>query len=776
MVIRAQLNTQDKGDLFVERTGDGDFLVKLEDLKSIGFKAPAGRVVLVAHERYLSLRSMQGVVFEFQEDAVVLRITADPHLLLSQSFGAGGLRDRPRGGMPVGNSAFLNYALTVSGQAQSQTTLGIATELGIRAGDYLLLSDAATVQQADGGRRSVRLASSITHDDRQELRRTVIGDFFTPSRDFNTGLNLGGVSVSKLYSLNPYFVQFPTHSVGGTVAVPSELEVYLDGQRIRLERVQPGEFEVSNILAYGGARNVQVVLRDAFGRVQQLNYSFYFSDQPLRQGLHEYSYGIGAIRRAYGVESNRYGPLALSLFHRYGASDWLTMGWRAEASSKLINTGPLATLVAGSAGTISMAFTASSIDGQGGTAALAAYNYQGRRWSIGLSHRRDWGTYVALGDPPFASNRRSEGSISASYSFQQRGTVAASHSFLRTLTGSNAAPAAGASGRPYAMSLLIPRRVSSLSYSTPLISGRATLSATLSSTKQEGSARRTEAFVGVIVFLQKDYSVAAGHRSSREQHTTSFQLTKRQPVGEGLGFIAAAERIGGADGRSVNLTSNVQYNAPSAILRADLGRHTDSRGRSREDYRLSVAGGVGYAGGQVALGRPVTESFGIVKVGELPGVVISLNGQSMGKTDEQGKLFIPTLASFYDNEIALSAADVPIEYSFSTMKKTIAPAARSGVYLQFEVSRLQAFSGKLKYRSDIGSRPIEYEEIFLDVAGHRRSLQTGRGGEFYLENLPPGRYASAAKAEGKSCFFDIVIPETSETFVDLGDVMCRVGQ
>ena len=99
-------------------------------------------------------------------------------------------------------------------------------------------------------------------------------------------------------------MRFPTQSLTGSVALPSDMEVYLDGQRIRTERLRPGEFELRDILAYGGARNVQVVLRDAFGRVEQLNYSLYFTDQPLQPGLHEYSYNFGAMRRQFGLQSN----------------------------------------------------------------------------------------------------------------------------------------------------------------------------------------------------------------------------------------------------------------------------------------------------------------------------------------------------------------------------------------------------------------------------------------------------------------------------------------
>jgi outer membrane usher protein len=90
MVLRVRLNTQDKGDFFVERTPGHDFLVKLQDVKAMGFKDPQGNVVTLDSEPHISLGSMQGVSFEFQESGLLLNITADPRLLPSRSFGLEG--------------------------------------------------------------------------------------------------------------------------------------------------------------------------------------------------------------------------------------------------------------------------------------------------------------------------------------------------------------------------------------------------------------------------------------------------------------------------------------------------------------------------------------------------------------------------------------------------------------------------------------------------------------------------------------------------------------
>ena len=78
------------------------------------------------------------------------------------------------------------------------------------------------------------------------------------------------------------------------------------------------------------------------------------------------------------------------------------------------------------------------------------------------------------------------------------------------------------------------------------------------------------------------------------------------------------------------------------------------------------------------------------------------------------------------------------------------------------------------------------------------TFPTGRGGEFSFENvmageqgqperrncssltrkdispvITAGRYRTSFGHKGKTCVFYLVIPETKETIVDLGDVTCE---
>ncbi|MCJ7800296.1 MAG: fimbria/pilus outer membrane usher protein [Polaromonas sp.] len=773
MVLRVSLNTEDKGDLFVARTPTADFLVRTQDLTDIGFTNPVGSTVLLDDEPHISLQSMEGVRFIFDEKKLALNITADPGLLPNQALQ---LRadNRIRGVMPRGSSAFLNYAISSSASyagAVNRNHLDFSAEAGWRLGDYLLMSNGSTVPGLSNERKFVRLMSSATYDDRDNLRRTVVGDFFSPSREFSNGLNMGGISVSKLYGLDPYLTRVPTRNITGSVATPSTVEVYVDGQRIRSETLKPGEFELRDLLAYGGARDVQVVLRDAFGRIQQFSYSFYFSDQPLRQGLQEYSYNLGAIRRSYGQTSNDYGATAFSMFHRYGLSQAITLGLRADAASGFYNAGPTATVVLGSAGVLSMALAASQVSDRQGVASQFNYNYQARSWGMGLSLRRDWGEFAVLGDPPSISNRHYEANATVSRYMQKLGSLSLSYSVLAvrpTLLAS-----AGVATQPFSISAQQARRVTSLSYFLPLVSGRASLQASVSRTVD--STSRNEAYLGLSYFFDKDYSVASNLRSDRGDRgntTGSVQLTKNQPIGEGLGYLISADRTTSEATANSSLNSRFQYNAPAAVVRGEVGRYQNGDQNS-DSYQLSVAGGLAYVGGELGVGRPITQSFGIVKVGELPGVAVSVNNQLIGKTDARGQVFIPTLAPYFDNDVSIAPETVPIEYSIPSTVKKISPSLRSGAVIDFEVTKVQAFTGKLLYVQDGTEKPMEFQEISFSADGKTITLQTGRGGEYYVENLKPGNYPATVEVAGKLCRFELKIPTSDETFVELREAVCR---
>jgi len=59
------------------------------------------------------------------------------------------------------------------------------------------------------------------------------------------------------------------------------------------------------------------------------------------------------------------------------------------------------------------------------------------------------------------------------------------------------------------------------------------------------------------------------------------------------------------------------------------------------------------------------------------------------------------------------------------------------------------------------------------VDGKELSFPTGKGGEFYLENLRSGTYGATFEFEGRKCAVELKVPEAEETIVDLGGIACE---
>ena len=437
--MKVSLNGEEKGEFLVRLLDDGDFLVRTADLAAMGLSVPPGRTTEIDGEPHRSLRSLEKMSFVFREKTLSLELTAHPSILPMRVVDFRPPR-QPKVLYPKDPSGFFNYGVTwTGGNPGDAESLDVTGQVGARRGDFLFLSDAAYAKtRAD--QRLVRLSTNVTRDRREEMQRLVFGDLTASSGDLGTGVNLGGIGFSKVYRIDPYFLRYPLAGVGGMVSLPSEAEVYLGGTRIRTEKLPPGQFELKNISSLGGRSDVTVVIKDPFGREQRIRYPFYFAETLLEKGLHEYSYNVGFLRRKFGEESDRYGPIAFSAFHNYGVSDRVTLGGRGEGTGDGANLGPQAAFRVGDAGIVALSLAGSARrDGRLGAAGEATHSFQGgavstRIFLKGVS--RDYAVAAEEGQDS-TDGVRYEVAAGAGYGTPRMGTFSVDADFLQRHTGTD---------------------------------------------------------------------------------------------------------------------------------------------------------------------------------------------------------------------------------------------------------------------------------------------------------------------------------------------------
>lgn len=746
-ILQLSVNEIERGEV-IALLRSPDVLLRVADLERAGLRGFAGRRETVGGEVYVSLISLAPVMtYELDERALALRLTAQPSTLTAtvQDF----LQARPEGLIYTqDSSAFLNTSLT--GIDFERFTWTGEGALSIR---NTLLYGTAFRDELGVFSRGI---TSFTVDDRERLVRYLVGDRFDSTGPLGGSAQLGGLSISREFSLDPYFVRFPTVGLSGAVLTRSVAEVYVNGQLLRREFLPPGPFELRNLPAPVGSGTAEVVLRDAFGRQQVITSPFYFTSNLLRAGLQEWSYDVGFRREQRVTGLGEYGPWAVLGRHRVGLTDDLSVGARVELGADLVSGGPLVTARL-PLGEIELSVAGSRTDIQDGWAGSIAYNYASRAFSVGGALRTFSDHYVtttlkAPEDRPFL-----EATALVGFPITTRSTVTLqyTHTDFR-----DAQPQERVSG---AVSVRL--------------TNRANMFVTASHSRQPGLKPDTAVFTGFTYYLGDQTTATVSHAVSRHQQTSAVEVQRSLPLGTGLAYRARATRaeqdLPQVDGRSGGSTvdyqglADVQYQSQYGFYEASY-----ERTGGRNSTMLTAANGIVAIGGGVHLSRPVQDGFALISVPGVAGVRGSLNNQEIGRTDSRGKLLVPNLLPYYGNRLGIADQDIPIDYSIGVTERTVGPPVKGGSVVTFPARRVQALIGTLVV--EIAGRTVTpaYGQLVVTADGQTFESPIGRDGEFYLENLPRGSHPAVIDHKDAACRFTLDAPVSPASLVDVGTVRC----
>jgi outer membrane usher protein len=215
----------------------------------------------------------------------------------------------------------------------------------------------------------------------------------------------------------------------------------------------------------------------------------------------------------------------------------------------------------------------------------------------------------------------------------------------------------------------------------------------------------------------------------------------------------------------------VQANAARATVGAEYAR-TGSDERAPGLARVFVAGSVGAVEGTWFAARPVQDSFALIRLPGVEGVPVHANGWYVGDTDANGAVVATNIASYYDNFISFDGAALPLDHRFDASEIVISPPARSGTRVEFAVRRQRALTGVLVARRDGAEVPLEFREIELARDGRTLAGFTARRGEFWFDDIEPGRYRLRLQ-DSTPCEADVVVPDGAGPTTDVGRVVCE---
>ncbi|MEN5038995.1 fimbria/pilus outer membrane usher protein [Stenotrophomonas sp. TWI1149] len=567
---------------------------------------------------------------------------------------------------------------------------------------------------------SVRLDTAWRLDFPDSAVSLTVGDFYSGFVDWSRPVRMGGVQVGRNYGLQPYRVLTPTPTFLGEAVVPSNVELYVDGLRQYNGEVPIGPFQLAAQPGINGTGNAQVVITDAFGRMQTLDFSFYGTQQLLAKGLSDWSAGVGRMRRDYGIRSFAYEtPVIGSATWRYGASDRFTAEAHAEGGGGVLNGGAGGWWLLGGAGVVNAAYAHSRHAGlQGGQYSLG-YSWNNRRFNVNVLTRRTHGAYRDLGAlqdtlPPDISEQATLG-----INLQGAGSLSASYLRLRYPDADD-------------------NRYASLFWSR---SFGDRWSAYLSFNQNLADSDDRSAYLSVSAALGRNRQSSVSAQRNGERPTYVADLSQPVP-GDGSqgGYGWRVQARGGDDGAG-GLAELGWLNR--------VGRYSMGYARQGDlDYGYaSASGSVVWMGGHVFAAREVPDAFAVVSTDGFGGIPVRLENRLIGSTDRNGLLLVTPLLSWQRNRLSIDTLDLPADMRADRVDTWVTPRQSAGLGVDFGLRRTQAMHVVLH---DPAGAPLPVgSQVRLPGGG---SATVGYDGETYLE--------------------DVATPVQLE--VDLPDGQCRV--
>jgi len=745
------VNTAEKGDYFVVLRDRIDILINNADMNLLGLIGISADEVMDG-KKYINLsRHTDKLKYRINRKSLTLNLDVKPKYLQKYSRDLASEHSVSRNPFII-DSAFLNASANIRGvDDKSYRAIEFPLETVVSVKDYLLQTNFTYLREDIDGvfvtGNWYRGMSNLTRDFPQQMERLVFGDYLASTGELGGSGIYAGISYGKQYNIATRFTKHSGLTVDGILKTPSKINLYVNGNLLRTEQLPAGEFELENLPDLYGAGLLELEVVDAFGRTTKRSVDYYVSTRLLRKGLHDFNYSLGVRRSELNRADYTYAPSpTLLAYHRYGLNQYFTLGYRLEAEDKLFNYGFSTNFLLGALGDIEFNFARSQAQSIEAYSGSAKYFYTSNKFHFRFSYRENQQDYMTVS--PSSANWPKD---IRSASIGMHGTKIGGLSLTYTNTN-------------YHFDL--PQEVTSLNYSLRL--GKKATFFLRAQTLKYGEKNTNSVFASVNVAIGQQVSTSASYAKNSDAEELSAYLQKNTPVGEGSGFRFRTRKVtneftGQEYPGELNIIAKTRYN----ILNA-----TYFKEKTISSYNAQFASTIAFVDNQFFITRPIFDSFGLVKVGDLDNVKVYYSNEEVGET-KNGTLIIPTLASYAENYLSIEAEDIPVEYALHSSRKIISPKFRTGSIADFQVQKFQGFSGVVYLRKAGKRQTADYAALTVLDSNQNYTSTIGRGGEFYLENIPVGRYEAQLLLEGEQCTFQLDVPKTNDILVELGEFFCE---
>ncbi len=731
------VNELSSGKVVEVREYQGRLFAQRDDLLAAGVRLPEQT------NPWIALDSIDALESEYRQDNQRLLLTLPSEWLPHQRFGPTSLNEPMQAQSAFG--ALFNYDLYYNHTENAGHYANTWLEQRVFDG-FGTISNTGVYRHSfsEPGYRDgyTRYDTTWRFNDQQRMLSFSGGDLISGALTWNSAVRMGGLQVSRNFSLRPDLITYPLPRFDGDAAVPSTVDLFIDDARIGQQDLRPGPFTLNTVPYISGSGTATLVTTDVLGRQVSTTVPFYVTDTLLRQGLSDFSLSLGKLRQNYGEEDFAYGSLVGSGSARYGLTDSLTLEGHAEGGAGLKQAGVGTTLGLGLMGTVTGSVSQSSGIGNGQQYSLG-YSYYARRFGITAQRIQRTSGYADLSVAQALDSDLTGGPLSK---------------ILDQLTFSFSPEDLGSFGVGYFASEEHSgrrTRLLNLSWSRSLW-GNASFYLSFNRQLDDGS-HAVQAQLVIPFDLRSTFTTGVERDSNGNQRVRA-NYSRNAPSDGGLGW-----NLGYAGGESEYRQADLTWRTQHAQVQAGAYQNDGIT-----THWGGVSGSLVAMQGQMFASNRIDDAFVLVSTEGYSEVPVRYEHQLLGRTDSAGYLLVPWVPSYYPGQYEVDLLELPSNLQLAETQKRIAVHQGSGALLAFPME--MSLSASIQLVDSLGQPLPRGTQVLHKPSGQRTYI--GWDGQLYFEDLSRENQLEVSLADGSRCSSRFSLDDSAVEMAVIGPLAC----
>ncbi|MBB1406360.1 fimbrial biogenesis outer membrane usher protein [Pseudoalteromonas sp. SG44-5] len=753
--VEAELNKTSIGRITLAVEPGDNLLLKWDEVETVFNEKlyPQGLTTLKAKvvDGMLSKQALEkfGFVINFDLSDFSLKINAPLNLTRPQTLSLKS-NDRRLQASEVANlSGFVNLYSSYLYQQNSITDtedkqLAARAEMVMNWRGWVVENELEYLSDVEATSSNVkRLGTRLVHDLPLKGARISIGDNYSSGSYFQSTSRILGVSFAHDFSLVSDRQIRPSASRSFTLDSPSSVEVLVDDRIVQRLNLTAGIYSLDDIPLNEGSNNISLRITDIAGVVRYVNFDVTTGLDLFAEGQLEYEVHIGVPSELTDqLDYNDDYPL-ISTYLDYGISPSWTVGFAAQADEIVQQVG-FKNIYAAKLGQVAFENSVSFSDKRGYAYRLVYSNFtdnSDKHLDYSFGYEYSTKDFRALGYRPELqdSARLLEHLIQANYSFFNSPTLRTSF-FANVSRAHDQVQFDKSAGVNFTGDVSNGNWRYSLGAQWDEIADNAEWGIRLSLTYKFSNDRRLK----------------LSHQSRRNKTRLEYTQDANQRY---VGAFSLRTGIEHNDQNEALFDLNTQYNGNRFLASLDHASFYEQLNASSAYHqsRVSFASSVAFAGDDWAIGKPIYDSFALIKPhSSLKDKKITLGqykDQYRANNADFDTMLLNDLSSYDSTVVSVDIDDLAPGYDLGSGLVVFFPSYRSGHSVMIgTAANISVIATLLDQQQQPLALQVGVAICSSDKSNKEHKFFTNKSGRFALTGLIPCSYEVKLNNSEKSQF------------------------